>query len=187
MSDVAGTRPALWFLTPPAPDRWQAFAAYFADRGYRCYIWPMTEALALPDSLPDSLPVLDADRVIVAWRMFPRRLPSYPPLKAWALLAPSGRHLLKLWRRAPSGPGWIGLGSRQGLVVRVAALPFRFSARGTVHAFEGLGVDLPFAPGWERVAYALRRWLEGVACGDEGGAGDAGRRWTVSPFLACSW
>ncbi len=172
MSSAAGTRPALWFLTPPAPDRWHAFVAYFADRGYRCYIWPMTEAVALPDNLPGGLNALDTGRVFVAWRTFPRRLLPYPPLKAWALLAPSGRSLIGLRRQAPPGPGWIGLSSRRGLVVRIAALPFRSSSRVTVHTFEGLGADLPFAPGWERVAYALRRWLEGVTCGGEGGAGE---------------
>jgi|GEM_PF-5187345 len=173
MSGAAGTRPALWFLTPPAPDRWQAFAAYFADRGYRCYTWPMREAVALPEGFPDGLNPLDADMVIVAWRTFPRMLLPYPRLRAWALLAPSGRGLMRLWRQAPPGPGWIGLSGRQGLVARIAALTFRSPLRFTVHPFEGLGADLPFAPGWERVAYALRRWLEGVACGGEGGAGEA--------------
>ncbi len=173
MSDVAGTRPDLWFLTPPAPDRWHAFAAYFADRGYRWYTWPMTATVAPFESLSNGSNPPETNMVIVARRVFPRTFPSVPRLKAWALLEPSGRSLMGLRRQAPPRPGWIGLGSRQGLVIRILARRFRSSPPFTVHTFEGLGADLPFAPGWERVAYALRRWLEEVVCGGEEGAANA--------------
>lgn len=159
MSHASDARPQLWFLSPPAPPHWHAFMAYFADRGYGCSTRPMTDISTAANGLA-SPPA--AGIVVIAWRRFPP--PALPglALRGWALLAPSGWHLMRLSRQAPSVPGWIGLGSRQGPTVHLAARRLRSSRHLTVHTFDGLGADLPFVPGWERVAYALRCWLEGA-------------------------
>lgn len=160
MSHAKGARPELWFLTPPAPTRWRAFMAYFAERGYRCYTWPMMDGTAASHAPRTHEQPPAAGIVVVAWRRFPTTPLPGPAPKGRALLAPSLAGLPRLWRRAPSTSSWIGLGSRQGLVTRLVARRLRFLPHLTVHTFDGLGADLPFAPGWERVAYALRRWLE---------------------------
>lgn len=157
MSHASDARPQLWFLSPPAPTRWRAFMAYFADRGYGCSTRPMTDVSTAAHGLANP-PA--AGIVVIAWRRFPPTALPGPALRGWALLAPSGWHLMRLGRQAPSVPGWIGLGSRQGPAVRLMARRLRSSPHLTVHTFDGLGADLPFALGWERVAYALRRWLE---------------------------
>jgi hypothetical protein len=161
MSNAASVRPDLWFLTPPAPDRWQAFVAYFASRGYGCYTWPMPDSPATTRSFPAGQGPAASGMVVIAWRMLPRALLLHLAPIGWALLAPSVRSLLRLGHQTPFGLGWVGLGSRQDLATRLAARRLRSRPSLTVHTFDGLGADLPFAPGWERVAYALRRWLEG--------------------------
>lgn len=170
----------LFFSGAPAP--WSGFATYFAHRGHSCYAMtssdpfgPGAGARLLPLPLASD-PVAGASRprlseeaavgpelrpvLIAAGGVRQQRLYSAPtgPFKAIALLSPNFSLLLNLLLTPPATDLWLGYGARQR--------PHSFLARTlrrrriTLHSFQGLGSDIPFRPGWERVAHALHLWLD---------------------------
>ncbi|RME81575.1 MAG: hypothetical protein D6775_13270 [Caldilineae bacterium] len=160
IAGMSSPRPSLLFLAPQdaRPDRWDHFLAYFRARGYAV-------CLALADShgrlqiaagLQDEsaispLPPTVADAGAAPFLL---RGELTPPIAA--LLAPSLRQLLTLCLTPPPYPMWIALGEQ----ARLWAQLLSFRPNLTCHLFQGLDADLQQSRGWERVAHALRLWLE---------------------------
>ncbi|NUQ39137.1 MAG: hypothetical protein HUU23_15390 [Caldilineales bacterium] len=149
------------------PERWSAFMAYFAHRGDPCYAVPLPAAWPrdADPSLPPILLVLAAHLGASALAPHPRQ-----PRAALALLQPPLSLLPPLLYRAIGARGaappiWVALGAARPLSVRLwqAAFPTPSSPRSPgsvhIHPFQGLHHALPDLPGWERIAFALRRHL----------------------------
>lgn len=132
--------------------------AYFAQRGYPCY------TAVLPFAKPPSGNFVASGGYFVAFGVSTSALLSLSrfdlPIDGIVLLAPTPLLLFKLWHAADATPAWVGYGGLQRFARLVAWLRPRLAAAITLHLFPGLGPLLPFQPGWERAAYALRLWLE---------------------------
>ncbi|MCP4168119.1 MAG: hypothetical protein GY759_19800 [Chloroflexi bacterium] len=165
-------------------DRWMAFAGYFTLRGYACYALSTVEAIELvpfePQQVIENHPgrprqidymgerfqsfsqasaYVRQPLVLITTGTSSNMLNDVATLAGAALLSPSPRDLRQLKRHAVGLPLWIGI--PDGRIDRIARRLWCNSDM-KCHLFQGLTRALPFENGWERVAFGLRRWLEGT-------------------------
>ena len=142
--------PRIWFLADAGMpvEGWSQFAAYFTRQGFSCYASAPASAYGLATLQPLT--------VAVAHRCAPLPVAA----AALAILSPGTGCLLDLMQRPPTLPIWLGVGEK----MRVQRLFTQFAVHrlnaATPYVFQGLGHDLIAAPGWERVAHALRLWAQ---------------------------
>ena len=127
---------------------WSEFVAYFTRQGFPCYASVSAPAHGLATGR--------ALTVAVAYRR--ARLPV--PASALAILSPAAGCLLDLMRR-PSGLAiWLGVGEQMRMQRLFTQLAVHRLGAATPYVFQGLEHDLVDTPGWERVAHALRLWMQ---------------------------
>lgn len=163
----------LAFLTDSYFDqnRWSDFAGYFTRRGYSCYAISLENhavvpfAVLSPDHIEAQQPFsevsdllrqnscLIASEATAAPALMLAQ--SHDALHALALLNPPRIVQLRLWLRPPVCATWIALGAASRL-----NLSWPTARQVKRHRFQGLHHISPQIRGRERVAYALRQWLE---------------------------
>ncbi|NOZ50260.1 MAG: hypothetical protein GXP37_09480 [Chloroflexi bacterium] len=178
---------SLVFLADTAfrSQRWTQFIPYFSSRGFSCYAidlaantcisYDKNAVPAEPSPSPlhsptDLLKNIAADQKVFCPQAPLVLLSAAPtaaaaialarqqgsPIGAVAILHPPWRLCAHLWRTPLAPPVWLALAEN----ALCARWPWPFAATLTRHPFQGMRHVDPQERGWERVAYALRRWLQ---------------------------
>ncbi|MCO6450536.1 MAG: hypothetical protein J5I90_07070 [Caldilineales bacterium] len=142
--------------------QWQAFAHYFQEHGYRCFAWlietPSLQSWSGTERMEPE--TSETVRILVCCGADARHLPEpgqQSDPQPLAILFPPTRAALKLAISPPLFPVWLAWPG-QSLSLRAATKLVRGPIKA--HRFDGIRPALLNQPGWERVAYALRVWIE---------------------------